>query len=264
VSQRDQFSTCTPAQVQETLNSLRRKNAGHKPLTNYFFQRLDKASNLRMLECAKNLYFLHDEWDFSRLYCYSFDAAGAEAELQGVKWPPIVVADWISKDGPGSLPGFLKSSGFHLHATYDRIIYKNLRREAPGSRLNFADSSDRDAIHALLFQVFDKYADHIMQLEELDEVISAQQVILSRDAQEVIDGLVVFPINGKNCNFNFLYNRGGALGLTHLLGAFYGILTERDVETGFSWVRRTRPMVLKLHESFGWSRDGFVDYIYLR
>jgi hypothetical protein len=258
------FSPADAAVLQKALDGLKRRNAGQRPLTNYFFQALVKASNLRMLESARSLCFLHDEWGFSRLYFCTFDAAGLEEELQRVNWPPIVVADWISKEGPAPIDPLLKNLGFHFHAIYDRIIYKNLRRECANAYLSLADLSDRDAIHTLLFQVFDKYADHIMSLDELSELIAHEQVILSRDAQRSIDGLVIFPITGDNCNFNFLYNGGGSLNLSRLLGNFYGVLTERNVQSGFSWVRRTRPLVLKLHESFGWKKDGIVDYIYLR
>jgi hypothetical protein len=154
--------------------------------------------------------------------------------------------------------------GFHLHATYDRIVCKSIRSERPNARMGLAGITECDAIHALLFRVFDKYTDHIMPIEELGELITQKQVLLSRSPQGAIDGLVVFPVNGQNCNFNFLYNSGGSLALAQLLGNFYGVLTERGIQSGFSWVRRTRPLVLKLHESFGWKRDGLVDYIYLR
>lgn len=258
------FSPATADHVQKSLDVLKRRNAGQKPLTNYFFQCLNNVSNLRMFESATSLCFLHDEWDFSRLYLYTFDLANLQDELGGLTWPPIVVTDWLSKNGPEPMDSFLRNLGFHFHAIYDRIIYKNPRKECANNHVALADSSDRDAIHALLFRVFDKYADHIMSVEELGELIAKEQVILSRDGDQSIDGLVILPIKGENCNFNFLYNCGGPSNLARILGNFYGVLNERGVKTGFSWVRRTRPLVLRLHESCGWKRDGFTDYIYLR
>lgn len=258
------FSPVSPVSLQTGLDGLKRRNAGQKPITNYFFQAMDRVSNLQVLESAKSLCFLHDEWDFSRLYFYTYDAGDLQEKLQRASWPPIVVADWISKEGNAPVHALLENLGFHAHATYDRIIYKTPRHERPNDDLHFAEPSDSEAIHGLLFRVFDKYADHIISLEELCALIGQNRVILTRHAQEGIDGLVIFPINGQNCNFNFLYNSGGLLKLSRLLGNFYGVLSERGVQTGFSWVRRTRPLVLRLHESFGWMRDGFVDYIYMR
>lgn len=258
------FSQVTAIFLNNALDRLKKRYAGQKPLTNYFHQRLEQVANLRMLESARSVCFLFDEWDFARLYFYTFDVTELGITLQGLNWPPILVTDWISKDGTAPIESALTSAGFHLHAIYDRIIYKILRREVTNAHLTFAVPSDCREIHALLFRVFDKYADHIMPLEELRQLISREQVILSRNIERMIDGLVVLPTNGQNCNFNFLYSTGGSLNLSRLLGNFYGVLTERGIQTGFSWVRRTRPLVLKLHQSFGWKTDGLVDYIYMR
>jgi hypothetical protein len=175
-----------------------------------------------------------------------------------------VVTDLITKEDTSAVEPCLTNVGFHLHTAYDRIVCKSIRQERASDNLFLADESDCEEIHALLFRVFDKYSDHIMPIEELSNLCMQKEVLLTHDPSGSIDGLVVFPINGKTCNFNFLYNSSGLLRLPQLLGNFYGILTERAIQTGFGWVRRTRPLVLKLHESFGWKKDGLVDYIYMR
>jgi len=193
----------------------------------------------------------------------TFDVENLGELLQAVSWPPLVVTDWVCQAAP-DIEICLMNLGFHLHATYDRIVCTNIRSDQPNTYIDFASPRDREHIHALLFRAFDKYADHIMLIEELDELITERLVILNRDPRGTIDGLVVFPLKGQSCHFNFLYNRGGSVGLSRLLGNFYGVLTERGVKAGFGWVRRTRPLVLRLHESFGWKKDGLVDRIYLR
>jgi hypothetical protein len=258
------FSNVTQVQFQAALDGFKRRNAGHKLFTNYFLQPLSEVENLRMVESEESLCFVFDEWDFARFHFCTFDASKLAAELQKIRWPSIVVTDWISKGDSSSAETLLTGAGFHLHAIYDRILYKNLRREHTNTQLTLANPAERESIHALLFRVFDKYADHIMPLKELNELISREQVIVSRDSHSAINGLVILPTNGQNCNFNFLYNSGGASNLSHLLGNFYGVLTARGIEAGFSWVRRTRPQVLKLHQSFGWKTDGLVDYIFMR
>lgn len=258
------FLPVTLAGLQSKLDGLKKQNAGQKPFTNYFLQRLESVANLRVLEFERGLCFLHDEWDFARLYFHAYETAGLEKMMPAANWPAIVVCDWISKDSPAQAEKTLATAGFHLHATYDRILCKNIRHESPNVHRTLAKEADLETIHSSLFRVFDKYADHIMPVEELRELIAKNLVLLSRDPRSNIDGLVVFPVNGKSCNFNFLYNNRGAAALAQLLGNFYGLLTERGIESGFSWVRRTRPLVMRLHESFGWKKDGLVDYIYLR
>lgn len=258
------FSPITPTLLDSTLDGLKRRHAGQRPLTNYFFQAIKGVVNLRMLQSERSLCFIDDEWDFARLYFYTFDVADLERALQAVNWPPIVVTDWISKGASASADPLLTSLGFHLHAIYDRIVCHNLRRERRDAHMSLASHTDRDTVHCLLLRVFDKYADHIMPLEELSELISQKQVLLNRDPQGSIEGFVIFRVSGQTCNFNFLYNSGGSASLVRLLGNFYGALTERGIQSGFGWVRRTRPLVLSLHQSFGWKTDGLVDYIYLR
>ena len=87
----------TPPLVHSALDGLKQRNSGHKSITNYFLQQLDGVANLRMLESEKSLCFLHDEWDCSRLYFYTFDAADLVQMLRKINWPPIVVTDWIAK-----------------------------------------------------------------------------------------------------------------------------------------------------------------------
>ena len=258
------FSPTQADLLRGELDNLKRRNAGQQPITNYFFQSLSKSVNLRMLTSERSLCFLYDEWDFSRFYFISFDLGDLEKLLHGMNWPPIVVLDWISKSGSTAVDSLMSNAGFHLHTIYDRIICRDFRRERPEAPAQLAKAQELETIHCSLLQVFDKYADHIITREELAELISQQLVIVNRDPEGKIDGFVVFPITGSTCNFNFLYNSGGSMRLVQLLGSFYGALAERGVQSGFSWVRRTRPMVLKLHESFGWKTDGLVDYIYLR
>lgn len=258
------FSSVTPTLLHSTLDGLKRSHAGQRPLTNYFFQAINGVVNLRMLQSERSLCFIHDEWDFGRLYFCTFEVADLERTLQAVNWPPIVVTDWISRGASASGNSLLTSLGFHLHATYDRIVCHNPRRECRDAHVFLAGHSDCDTIHYLLLRVFDKYADHIMPIEELSELITQEQVLLSRDPQGSIVGFVIFRVSAQTCNFNFLYNSGGSVSLVRLLGNFYGALTERGIQSGFGWVRRTRPLVLRLHQSFGWKTDGLVDYIYLR
>jgi hypothetical protein len=250
--------------VRSALDDLKRRNAGRRPFTNYFLNDLSMAANLRVVESERTLCVTHDEWDFSRLYFQTYDPADLEQTLRGLSWAPLAVADWITKGSPSPIDSVLTSVGFHLHAVYDRIVCREFRQESPSARLFFASYGDRQAIHALLFQVFDKYADHIFDIDTLDRLIEANQVLTTLDEAGAINGLVVLPITDNVCNFNFLYNRGGAQNLVRLLQDFYGTLTERNVSSGISWVRRTRPSVLRLHQSFGWRLDGLVDYIYMR
>jgi hypothetical protein len=258
------FSTTSTAAVNSALDGLKRRNAGRRPVTNYFQQRLREDANLQVLESEKSLCIIHDEWDFARLYFHTFDIAELERELQAVTWPAIVVADWVSKAGPTPADTLLTSLGFHLHATYDRIVCPSPKRQRSNPQTRVATDAECELIHALLFRVFDKYADHIMTVEELGDRIAKQEVLVGRDQQGLIDGVIIFQVTGQACNFTFLYNKGGYAGLARLLGDFYGILTELNIQSGVSWVRRTRPRVVMLHQTFGWKKDSLVNYVYLR
>lgn len=258
------LSPVTPADLNSAMDALKRRNTGQRAISNYFHQPLGKVAGLRKIESEKSVCFLHDEWDFGRLFFHTFDVDDLEGLLNQVTFPAITVTDWISKTETNPVQGMLANLGFHLHAIFDRIVCKSIRNERCNPHLCMATAQDCEAIHALLFRVFDKYSDHILPMDELADLIAKEQVIITRGPAGAIDGLVAFPINGQSCNYNFLYNSAGPLNLARLLGNFYGTLTERGVRSGFSWVRRTRPLVLKLHQSFGWTTDGLMDFIYVR
>jgi hypothetical protein len=258
------FSPATPSSVREAFDRLKRRNAGKRPVTNYFLNPLEGFSNLRAIETEHSLCFIHDEWDFGRLYFNTYDPADLHRTLSGVTWPPITALDWIAKEAPGQVDSLLTSLGFHVHGVYDRIVCREFRAGQPDSKPEIATMTDRDILHASFFRIFDKYTDHIMPIEDFGKMIADQQVIVTRNQEGAISGFVVFPIANNNCNFNLLYNEGGLPNLTRLLQGFYGTLAERGVKSGFSWVRRTRPLVLQLHQLFGWKTDGLVDHIYLR
>lgn len=259
------FVPATSAEVQAAMQELKSHHAGASPLTNYFHQPLEQQPNLRLMKSENSLCVSHSEWDFTRLYFYSFDEAGLTMMLKDVEqWPAIVVCDWLSKEGSARAGAFLEPAGFHLHAIYDRLICRPLRKDQPNSALHFADESDVELLHYWLLKIFDKYCDHIMSVDELREVILRKEAMISRDSSGEIKGFGVFPVSGQNCNFNFLYNNGDPITLAKSLGNFYGVMNQRGVRSAFGWVRRTRPTVLKLHETFGWRRDGLVDYIFMR
>lgn len=258
------FSAITPESLSTALDDLKRRNAGKRGLTNYFFTPLKNETNLRALCSERSICFVHDEWDFARVYFQSYDPEDLQQCLAGVEWPPIAVLDWITKEGSARLEPVLSCAGFHLHGVYDRIVCNHFQEGPLGSDLTLATEEQCSYLHCSLFRIFDKYADHIMPQEELRRLILEQQVLISQGPTGAINGFVVFPIANQNCNFNFLYNEGGLGNLTRLLQGFYGLLGARQVKAGFSWVRRTRPLVLKLHKSFGWKTDGLTDYIYVR
>ncbi|MGH7782231.1 MAG: hypothetical protein ACREO5_00075 [Candidatus Binatia bacterium] len=174
------------------------------------------------------------------------------------------MADWVSKESSRSDLPLFTGGGFHVDAVYDRLACGNLKREAREVQRTLATNADLTALHYLLLCVFDKYADHIVSVAEFAELIRLGEVLVSRDKQGAIDGAVVFRTLGGSCNFNFLYHSGSFEALTHLLNGFYKLLAEKDIHSIFGWVRRTRPLVAKLHEWYGWKKDGLVDYIYMR
>ena len=258
------FSAVSPEKLQNALDNLKKRNRGCSLLTNFFFQPLLRVENLVMIETDRTICFMHDEWDFSRLYLCSYDSSDLINTLKSTDMPPIVVADWISRESDFEVHKILLNLGFHLHTVYERIVCQNPRRETTNARLCWADYNDCEAVHLLLFRAFDKYADHIMVFADLADLVKKKQILLSRSQNGIIEGFIIFLVEMNRCHLNFLYHAGNHLDLAYLLGNFYGVIRERGLHTIFGWVRRTRPMVLQLHQSFGWKPDGLLDHIYMR
>jgi hypothetical protein len=231
--------------------------------TNYFRQEL-VGSQILTAATGRSVLLVNDEHDFLRLYFFTSDLGELEQILRDAEFPGNVVVGYVTKVADENVAAALQHSGFRPIATYRRMTSYRLPLQKPNSGLEYAMAGDVDHIYDSLFQVFNKYTDHLPAKDRLLRYIENQWVIVNRQDGQ-IRGAVCFQLEGPRVNYNYVYNLDrDALDFLRLQNNFYGVMHQRGIHAGFLWINQTESRLATLHQSMGWRFDGLKDYFYLR
>jgi len=232
-------------------------------LTNYFRQEM-VGNVILSAGTERSVVFVNDEHDFFRLFFFTTDLPDLSRVLAALEFPGPVVAGYLVKSGESPVSDVFHNSGFKNIAVYRRMTNLTLPRRPISSSIVYADQSDFEQIYQDLFEIFNKFTDHLPTRKRLLAYINNRQVILNRREGRIL-GAVIFQLLGRQVNYNYLYNRNNnSLALLMLQADFYAIMTEKGVRSGFLWVNATNSGVIRMQESLGWKFDGLQDHLYLK
>jgi hypothetical protein len=232
-------------------------------LTNYFRQDM-VGQQILTAATGRTVLLVNDEHDFFRLYFFTSDVADLEQTLREADYPGDVVTGHLTKIADANISGAFQQSGFNPIATYGRMLNYQLPRQQPNPALEYAKAGDVNQVHEHLFQVFNKYTDHLPTKDRLLDYIVNRQVIVNRRGCRIF-GAVCFQFQGLRVNYNYLYNLSGdGVDFLRLQNNFYGVMHQRGIRAGFLWINQTNAHLAALHQSLGWRFDGLQDYFYLR
>ena len=159
----------------------------------------------------------------------------------------------------------LAAGGFQPHSVFRRIRNAKLPVFCANERLDFARPDETDAVLALLHAHFDPLNSHFPARADLARWIDDRTVLASRGPAGEPLGLSVFHLQGRVCNYNYLLNRTTDLAdAMSLLFNTYAELHRRGVTSALAWVDETNTGVLRMHQRFGYTPDGTVDYILVK
>ena len=231
--------------------------------TNYFRQELPGGA-IFSTGTERTIIFVIAEHDFFRLFFFTTDLADFGQVLAGVEFSGAVVAGYLSKSGEAPICEIFRKSGFENIAIYRRMTNLKLPRRPVSASIQYAGQSDVEMIRRGLFEIFNKYTDHLPTQERLLTYINNRQVLVDRREGEIL-GVLIFQMHGKQVNCNYLYNRSAdGLALLMMQSNFYGLMNEKGVRSGFLWVNSTNFGVSRMQESLGWKFDGLQDHFYLK
>jgi hypothetical protein len=149
-------------------------------------------------------------------------------------------------------------------ALFQRMTHNKLPSRPLNASLAYATPEDAGQIHQDLFRTFNKFTDHLPDMNRLLEYIAKQFILVNRKGGRVL-GAVIFQILGRQVNFNYFYNSSPeALDALRLQSNFYGLMHQRGIRSGFLWVNSTNQGVIRMHQAFGWRFDGLKDCFYLK
>ncbi len=230
--------------------------------TNYFRQELSSTA-LRAASTSQSLVFVSDDLDFRRLYFFTTEPDDLAAVLAALEITGNLVAEYLAKEPDPRIVRALTGAGFGEYALFHRMTNDRLPRATTNRSLELATENDVDAIHRDLLQTFDRFTDHLPSQERLAGYITHQQVLVSRIAGE-IRGWAVFPLHLGRVHFNYLKSAGRPLDAIRLLMNFYGLMTERNIRSGFLWVNDRNSGVIEMHRRFGWAFDGLRGHFFVK
>ncbi|HSU52585.1 MAG TPA: GNAT family N-acetyltransferase [Candidatus Dormibacteraeota bacterium] len=269
--------------VSQVFDSLQKVKAGASDFCTNFFPVQAKVQSwidhheLFAEERPGVAFFERKDRDFGHLYFSAGETALLARELPSIPGSAgvspaseigILSTDVIGQEsGLAPLLSAFESSGFRRHSKLFRLSRK-AAVSANTADLNpevaFATLSDAPAILALLESSFDKYADQIPLLYELEEALAARQIILlRRDGQ--IAALVHFETQGFTSTVRywvvaeaFRSQRFGAQLLRHYFAMHPGV--RRFV----LWVAAANENAVQKYAHYGYAPDGLIDHVLLK
>lgn len=252
----------TVAGVHEQMAQVKAQSTGAFH-TNYFRQAM-AGSHIMSSATARTVLVLNNEHDFFRLYFFTTDSADLEEVLSSTDFPGETVIGYLTRSADQKIADAFGRTGFNPIAKYRRMITYQLPAYRPSASLEYATAADIDELYRALFQIFNKYTDHLPTSERLSSYIKNEWVIVNR-AVDRIPGAVCFQIEGPRVNYNFIYNAtGNALDFMRLQNNFYGVMHQRGIRAGFLWINEAENRLAKMYQSMGWQFDGLKDHFYLR
>ncbi len=216
------------------------------------------------------LILVENKKEYSQLYYFLDEkAAITEANLHQIlyelkKYNPLY-ADLVTRDEFEYEKSFFKRIHMVPYRTYLR---KNVMNQHKKYRelmeTEYADQKDLEETYEMLQTTFDFMSDHIPDKPELEFLIKNHNV-LKISVQGKIAGTLLFEDAGVKSYARALCVdpdfRGGAVGFS-LLAKYFNQHDNDKIKLFYLWVHDENESVRKLHDRFGYQKDGLKDYIF--
>lgn len=166
----------------------------------------------------------------------------------------------INKD----MQSILLDSGYSLLAVYERL-YKNTNEARGEFEDDYAVPSDCKQIKELMEkQLFSPISDTIATEEEINEMIANKRALVNRDENGYVNGVLLFSIEGKRCNYRAWVSTAPAGETLFLFYNAFNLMAELGIDKSTIWVRSNNVKPRKIYLSWGYQPDGLKDYTYVK
>jgi hypothetical protein len=213
--------------------------------------------------------FLRKDRDFWRLYFSAGNFAALQArlrELAALRQDPVVI-DLIGQEAPlRELGEVVSAAGFRPYSRLVRLarpsqpLAETAREGGPG-RPEFAVREDAAAVLALLEESFDRYADQLPALYEIEMALANKQILAVKHEGRLA-ALVHFETQGFTSTVRF-WVVGGAF-KAHGFGS--SVIREYfnqhpGVRRFVLWVAAANTVAVDRYRHYGYTPDGLVDQV---
>lgn len=260
----------------EVLEAIQKVKSGATAFCTNFFpvqSRLENwvAHQELMVEARNDVtFFLRKDRDFAHLY---FSAATPSAFGQGLGNLSIITIDKLATDLVGSeaslteLLRLAEQGGFRRHSRLVRLA-RMASAVAPSSAppaagIGLATESDAPEILGLIERFFDRFADQLPTLYELESAIAARQILVIKQNGKIA-ALLVFDTQGLTSTIRYwlvaahFHSHGfGSALMRHYFS------TQPAVRRFILWVTATNENAIQKYRHYGYAPDGLVDHVLL-
>jgi len=213
-------------------------------------------------------FFLRQDRDFWHLYFCASSVAVLRQEitaLAAVKTERVAVDLVGTEAGLGELLAVLEAAGFRRYARLVRLARPGQgfppQASVDGAEVYCADESDGQAILNLLEASFDRYADQLPTLYEIEAAIAARQVLTVK-SEGTLAALLFFETQGLTSTVRywvvdprFRSHRFGSAVMRHYL------VTQNAVRRFILWVMADNENAVLKYRHYGYVPDGLTDWV---
>lgn len=213
-------------------------------------------------------FFLRKDRDFWHLYFCAASRESLERELAilpVLKKEPVVV-DLIGNEGAvKDLSSLMEPEGFRPYQKLYRMARINQAASpasgAAGAPVDFAGRPDAPAILELLCRSFDRYAEQLPMLYEIEAAIDSRQILAAK-REEKLAGLLFFETQGLTSTVRYwlvdeafrAFRFGSAL-----MQRYFA--TQPMVRRFVLWVLADNENAIQKYQHYGYAADGLVDLV---
>lgn len=246
-------------EIQTHVHRIRREST-HRPFTNSFTppKILD---NIEFFHFSKTVLYLESESNFARIYFCSSDLDELSGAIKSIPNKLNPTISYVEKTKNQNLVETFIDAGYQEIAQYSRMKKLDFSGAQVGRDECYAVDSETAQIHQLLNQHFNPITDYLPSCQDIEQLIEQKQILVERENGKVT-GFVVFRVNQRTVNFNYLLNCGRPGNGTVLKHSFLRCMADRKVTSGFLWVNTSNTHAQRLYERFGWQFDGLHDWFF--
>ena len=216
----------------------------------------------------RSAFFLRKDRDFWHLYFCASDVATLQRDIREL---PALATERVAVDLVGSeallgeVLNAVESAGFRRYSRLVRLARPGEPAQpqspANGTQVIYADQSDGPAIISLLECSFDRYADQLPALYEIDAAIASRQVLTVKH-EGALAAVLYFESQGFTSTIRywvvaaeFRSHRFGSAVMRHYLAS------QSAVRRFILWVTAENENAVLKYRHYGYAPDGLIDHV---
>ena len=240
-------------------------------LTNFYpnEEKLDywiKKSILFTKNTKDTVFYFRKDRDFFHLYFYSRNKLDLEQELKIInsELTDIFIVDYIGNESNiNIMVDVLEQCGFHKYIMYKRMKkFINANEILPdvNQDISYADLEDAPIIFSMFENNFDRFAEQLPTIDELEIAIRNREIIVLKDAINIA-GILIRKMTPKSSLWMFfLVNkeyRNKKIG-SKLLSFYFNECKDKRITM---MVLANNYNAINIYKHYGFDFDGIVDQI---